>query len=182
MPPRRLLLSVAVSLALHAATLGAGAFAGRQKPPPAPLLHASLRLPASEIQAAAALVKNTLTADETKPEPLPPPAAKAAVRPDPARQSAAAGQRAEKRRIQAAQRRLAEHTYYPPEAIARGIEGDVRLLLVLADDGAVADVHIAASSGHALLDRAAVGAAYAMGRLPGAGARELILPVSFRLR
>ena len=71
---------------------------------------------------------------------------------------------------------------YPPEAIAGNIEGDVRLLLVLSEDGAISDVQIAASSGHAILDNAAIKAAYAMGRLPGVAAREMLLPVSFRLR
>lgn len=82
----------------------------------------------------------------------------------------------------AAQRKLAEHLFYPPEAIARGLEGEVRLLLTLAADGTVEDATVAAGSGHAILDQAAVRAAWAMGRLPGAAAREVILPVVFRLR
>jgi protein TonB len=58
----------------------------------------------------------------------------------------------------------------------------VRLLLVLGEDGAISDVQIASSSGHAMLDNAAIKAAYAMGRLSGVTARQMILPVSFRLR
>lgn len=81
-----------------------------------------------------------------------------------------------------AQRKLAAHLFYPPEAIARGLEGEARLLLTLDDAGRVLEADIAASSGHAVLDRAAVAAAYAMGRLPAAGGRELILPVVFRLQ
>jgi protein TonB len=56
------------------------------------------------------------------------------------------------------------------------------LLLVLSEDGTISDVQIAASSGHAMLDNAAIKAAYAMGRLSGVTARQMILPVSFRLR
>jgi protein TonB len=66
--------------------------------------------------------------------------------------------------------------------VARGIEGEVRLLLTLDGNGAIQDVQVAAGSGHKILDYAAVRAAFAMGRLPEAGAREVILPVVFRLR
>ena len=57
----------------------------------------------------------------------------------------------------------------------------MRLLVRLTPDGRVDDVSVAASSGHAILDNAAIKAAYAMGALPG-GPRELILPVIFQLQ
>jgi protein TonB len=81
-----------------------------------------------------------------------------------------------------AERRLAEHVYYPEEAIARGLEGEVRLLLTLDDSGAIVEAQVADSSGHAILDQAAVRAAHAMGKLTGVARREIILPVRFRLR
>jgi protein TonB len=87
-----------------------------------------------------------------------------------------------KRQVQAAQKKLSQHLYYPPEAIARGIEGEVRLIITLTEDGSIADVNIAASSGHPILDNAAIKAAYATGKLSGATSRELILPVIFRLQ
>jgi protein TonB len=62
------------------------------------------------------------------------------------------------------------------------MEGDVRLILKLSADGTVDDVGIAASSGHPILDNAAIKAAYAMGKLTGVTSRELILPVIFRLQ
>ena len=68
--------------------------------------------------------------------------------------------------------------YYPPEAIAQGLEGEVRLLLRLAEDGRLLAVSVAASSGFP----AALEAAHAMGRIPEAGVRELLLPVVFRLQ
>lgn len=178
MPPRRLLLSIAVSLALHAAVLGAGALKALLKPPPVRVLQASLRLPPVELPPAEPLLKDTLAPEEAKPEPKVEPKPAPTPRPTPAPRPA----KAEKREVQAAQRKIAQHTYYPPEAIARNIEGDVRLLLVLGEDGAISDVQIAASSGHAILDNAAIKAAYAMGRLTGVTAREMILPVSFRLQ
>ncbi|MBI4987639.1 MAG: energy transducer TonB [Rhodocyclales bacterium] len=83
---------------------------------------------------------------------------------------------------EAAQRKLSEVLFYPPEAVARGLEGEVRLLLTLGRDGTIQDAQVAAGSGHRMLDEAAVRAAFAMGSLPEAGAREVILPVVFRLR
>ncbi|MEK7736899.1 MAG: energy transducer TonB, partial [Pseudomonadota bacterium] len=83
---------------------------------------------------------------------------------------------------QAARQKLAEHRFYPPEAIARGLQGEVRLLLTLSPAGDVLEARIAGSSGHPLLDRAATEAVYAMQRLSADGVRELILPVIFRLQ
>lgn len=177
--PRRLSLAFAASLLLHAATVGSGLFRELLRPLPPPVLQATLRLPPAPPAAAEPLLKNTLD-DETPlpaapPEPPPPPPT---ARPTPQPPAA----KADKRQLQAAQRKLAEHLYYPPEAIAAGLEGEARLILTLTADGSVADVQLAASSGHALLDNAAIRAAFAIGRLPGVSTRELILPVIFRLQ
>ena len=74
-----------------------------------------------------------------------------------------------------------QHLYYPPEAVARGLEGEVRLILTLGDDGSIAEVSVATSSGHPFLDKAAIKAAYAMGKVNWAHSHGLILPVIFRL-
>ena len=174
---RHLTLALAASLLLHAAVLGAGAFKALLKPAAPPPLQVALR-PVMPPPPAEPLIKNTLDpepeqpreADRPKP-PNPPPVPHPAAEPKP-----------EKKQVQAAQRKLAEHTFYPPEAIARNLEGEVRVILVLTEDGSIADVQVAASSGHAILDNAAVKAAWAMGRLPGATVRQMILPVSFRLQ
>ncbi len=79
-------------------------------------------------------------------------------------------------------RKLSEVLFYPPEAVARRLEGEVRLLLTLGEDGTILDAQVAAGSGHALLDEAAVKAAFAMGRLPNERQREVLFPVVFRLR
>jgi len=182
MPSRSLLLAYAASLLLHAAVLGAGALQDLVKPAPPRTLQVVLRVPAPPAPPAEALLKNTLDPEPEQPReaarpkpPEPPPAAKPVPRP-------AAEPKPEKKQVQAAQRKLAEHTFYPPEAVARGLEGEVRVILVLTEDGSIADVQVAASSGHAILDNAAVKAAWAMGRLPGASVRQMILPVSFRLQ
>jgi protein TonB len=47
---------------------------------------------------------------------------------------------------------------YPTKAAADRIEGDVLLAAVVRADGAIAEVHVTESSGHPLLDQAAVDA------------------------
>ena len=70
--------------------------------------------------------------------------------------------------------------FYPPEAVARGLEGEAILMLRYGSDGALIDAAIAKSSGHAILDEAALRAIRATPRL-AAGPREMLFPVSFAL-
>ncbi len=183
-PYQRLLFSLALSLIFHGALVGAlegwsrtlrrgevvtpAALYARLLPPPADV-SPERRKPVPE-----PVLKDTLSDADTKPrQPSPPPRAQRS--PAPRASGSPVVQRA-------AQRKLAEHLFYPPEAVARGLEGETRLLLTLDANGNVQDAEIASSSGHRILDQAAVKAAYAMGRLPGAGVREMILPVVFRLQ
>ena len=179
----RLLLALAISLALHASLLTPDLLTPRVAAPQRVALRAQLRAAPQPLTPAAVaappaetLLKNTL-ADKDAPPAAKPPAATVAKPATPAR----ASKDATRRDVNRAQRKLSEHLFYPPDALARGIEGEVRLLVRLTPDGRVFDVSVAASSGHAILDNAAIRAAYAMGALPG-GARELILPVVFQLQ
>ena len=177
--PRRLTLAFALSLAVHGAALLPDFLKRLPAAPPKPPLQAMLRLPpAPEPRPVEPLLKNTLDEEvapkEVEPPPPPPPKpVEPAPKPVP--------KNTQKRDIQIAHRKLSEQQFYPPEAIARNIEGEVRLIIKLAENGTVDDVAIAASSGHAILDNAAIRAAYAMGALTGVTSRELILPVVFRL-
>lgn len=71
---------------------------------------------------------------------------------------------------------------YPLEAVERGLEGDVMVRVFLDDAGNVIDSRLEASSGHALLDAAALRAARTLRALPDSSARETVIPVRFRLR
>ena len=71
---------------------------------------------------------------------------------------------------------------YPREAIERGLEGEALVLLFLDAAGTVIAARLAGSSGHALLDDAAVRAARSLHSLPDSAPREALLPVRFRLR
>jgi periplasmic protein TonB len=178
--PSRLVTAFALSLAVHGALLLPDFLKRLAATPRPPALQATLRLPPAP-SPAEALLKNTLDAEAPPPrrEPPPPPKADLAI---PAPASKAAPKPPPKRELQAAQRKLSQHLFYPAEAVARGLEGEVRLILKLSPGGAIDDVLVAASSGHAVLDNAAIRAAYAMGEISGVSGRELILPVIFRLQ
>ena len=176
--PLRLIIAFALSLAFHGSLLLPELIKRLPVAPPRPALQASLRLPpmpSPVLQPAEPLLKDTIAQDDAIPveEPPPPPPS-----PTPAKQST---KDTLKRDVQIARKKLSKTQFYPPEAIAQNIEGDVRLIIKLSDTGAVDDVIVASSSGHAILDNAAIKAAYAMGKLTGVTSRELILPVIFRL-
>ena len=71
---------------------------------------------------------------------------------------------------------------YPLEAVARGLEGDVMVRVFLDGTGDVIAARLERSSGHALLDEAAVRATRSLRGLPDTMAREALIPVRFRLK
>ncbi len=85
------------------------------------------------------------------------------------------------RATQKAQAALAKFLLYPEEAIAKGLEGEAILLLHLDPAGRILRAEIARSSGHAILDQAALSAAQRIGALPG-NPQQTLLPVAFRLQ
>jgi len=170
MPAHRILFALSLSVSLHLVAFGISDLLCRtqvRKPPsPAAMLDATLRLPLPD-PIVEPVLKDTLTRVDA-PKPV----------------KEVHDQPAGGRRIAevAARRKLARHVFYPEAAVAAGIEGEVRLVLTLDEKGRVRDVQVAGSSGHAILDEAAIRAAYAMGSLPGLDRREVILPVTFQLQ
>ncbi len=78
--------------------------------------------------------------------------------------------------------RLSEEIFYPPEALKRGLEGEVVILVRVGEGGAILDASVASGSGHAMLDEAAVRAVRRLGRLsPSTANRTILLPVRFRI-
>ncbi|MGM0411896.1 MAG: energy transducer TonB [Pseudomonadota bacterium] len=77
---------------------------------------------------------------------------------------------------------LGEHFRYPPVAVRRGWEGEVRLAFRVTAEGDIRDIEVARGSGHAMLDDAARRALQRVARLdPPGRVMELELPVVFRL-
>jgi protein TonB len=164
--PMPLYFALLLSLTLHAALIvGPTWLTAKPRPSAAPSIEARLVLVPAPQAIADAVSTEASSVDSAATSP--PPAAS----PRPMQGSSL-------RRAQAA---LSEHLFYPPEAVARGLEGEVVLLLILADGGKVVSASIARSSGHALLDQAALDAARHIGTLPG-NPRQTLFPVSFRLQ
>ncbi|MEW5890881.1 MAG: TonB family protein [Pseudomonadota bacterium] len=80
-----------------------------------------------------------------------------------------------------AQKVLADSLLYPQEANDQGLEGETIILLQIDGRGNIVRVEVASSSGHPILDRAALAAARHIGRLPGLADAETLLPVRFQL-
>lgn len=191
---RRFLWALSGSMFLHGLVLLIGLFlhgwlrtlpAAEEKAPPAAMrLDATLLSSPEPVPPDEPLLKNTLAearSEKVEPAPTreetpPPPIAPRDALPHPkiARDAPKV--------VREAQLKLAAHMFYPPEAIAQGLEGEARILLELAADGTILEASLAASSGHVLLDQAALNAALAMRRVPASGTTELILPVVFKLQ
>ena len=78
--------------------------------------------------------------------------------------------------------RLSEAILYPSEALRRGLEGEVVILVELGEGGRILGAEIASGSGHAMLDDAAVRAVRRLGTLgPSTAHRTILLPVRFRI-
>jgi len=84
--------------------------------------------------------------------------------------------------LEHATQQMSHELLYPQEAIARGLQGEALVLLFLDEAGNVIAARLEESSGHALLDDAAVRAARMLRALPAGAPREALLPVRFRLR
>lgn len=158
----RLFLALLSSLALHLALLAAPALWRAAPPAPPPRLEVTLSPPETpELKEPPLPSAVNTEADSPLPEPTPRLATGGTLR--------------------RAQGALSKHLFYPPQAVAQGLEGDVVVLLELAPDGRILKASVATGSGHALLDDAALDAARRIGRLPG-NPRQMLLPVSFRLQ
>jgi protein TonB len=78
--------------------------------------------------------------------------------------------------------RLSETILFPPEALERGLEGEVTLLVQLGEGGRILDATIASGSGHRILDEAAIRAVLKLGTLGSSSAnKSIVLPVRFRI-
>lgn len=72
--------------------------------------------------------------------------------------------------------------FYPAEAIARGLQGEAHVLLVIDEAGNVVATRLEQGSGHAILDEAALRAGRSLKSLPADAPRQTVLPIRFRLK
>ncbi len=176
----KLASALAFSILLHAAVIAAGVQALAPKAPamhPAPAeLKVSLREPLA-LPAAPAPAPPLLLPPQASPRNASAVVAVSAARPQPDSPRPLQGLAAS-----SAAEQLQRELPYPPEAIERGLEGEALVLLFLDASGTVIAARLEASSGHVLLDDAAVRAARSLRSLPASAPREALLPVRFRLR
>ena len=154
-------VALLLSLALHAAVIVAPIWLAARPPTPGASIEARL-IPPPATTAEAVSTEAGDSATIPRPPATPPHTLQGSS-------------------LRRAQTALSKHLFYPPEAVARGLEGEVLLLLTLADSGQLVSAVVARSSGHALLDQAGLDAARRIGALPG-NPRQTLFPVSFRLR
>lgn len=182
--------ALAVSLILHAGLIAFGTRLAALLPPVTRPSFAPLKVrlaePASVPVAQPALLMTQDTAPEARPAAsrVAEPVVKRPTRPGPVpRADAPAGVpvlRGEAGRTAATQ--IARELFYPLEAIERGLEGETLVLLFLDASGNAVAARIETSSGHAILDEAAVRAARTLRSLPDNAPREALVPVRFTLR
>ena len=77
---------------------------------------------------------------------------------------------------------MAQGDFYPAAAIAEGLQGEVLVLLLLDASGNVTAARVEQSSGHPLLDAAALRAVRALRGLPADAPRQAMQAVRFKLR
>ncbi|HEX8989599.1 MAG TPA: TonB family protein [Rhodocyclaceae bacterium] len=165
----RLAVALLLSVLFHAAILGGEV----------------LVRPRAPVRAAAHPIQATLVAPVPQPAALiapeaPRPVSRARDVPKPARRDGP-GRFTAVDAAKLAQQQIARQLLYPREAIARGFEGEATVRLFFDDSGAAIAARLESSSGHSILDEAAVAAA-AKVRVPTGAPAEVLVPVRFRLR
>jgi len=181
-------LALGVSLLVHLGGLALGELALRflTLPGPKSPLVLEVRFKEArplEIAPPPRVIKNTL--DEYREPPAARP--RTGPPPEPARRTVARlappAEPLPEKDLDATLERLSDTLLYPPEALRRGLEGEVVLLIDLDDGGRILGASVASSSGHAILDDAAMRAALRLGSLgPGSAGKAILLPVRFRIQ
>ena len=151
------------ALELARSVLTARLEAREAEPPPKPV--------ATEEPVIKSKVEEPMKAEITKPRP-----------PRPKERRAEKAEQLSGQQLEDALAQLADKLLYPPEAIKHGLQGETVVLLDIGEGGRIASALVASSSGHAVLDQAALRAVRQVGSLsPTLAGRSILLPVRFRL-
>jgi protein TonB len=177
----RLFAALALSLTLHLLPFVPAVDFGQKKTPTVAFMVAELRPPP------AAPTAPPLTLPEPpKPAATEAPKASAPEKPAKPRPEPSNPTKAPKTWTQTVRDHLkkldAAGQFYPAEAIAQGLQGEVDVLLVIDEAGKVVAARVEQGSGHPILDEAALRAVRSLQSLPADAPRQVVLPVRFRLR
>ena len=177
----RLFAALALSLTLHLLPFVPNFDFGQKMPPTVAFTVAELRPP----PAAPATPPLSLP-EPPKPAAGEAPKANAPEKPAKPRSDPKTAAQAPKTWTQAVREHLkkldAAGQFYPAEAIAQGLQGQVDVLLIIDETGKVSAARVEQGSGHAILDEAALRAVRSLQSLPADAPRQVVLPVRFRLR
>ena len=173
----RLLLALAASLMLHILPLIAQLIPAPPPPPKAPPIEATLRPPPpAPLPPPPPLTLPEPPKPSTIPPKPPPPKPEQREKPPVAAKTWTQAIRQHLKKLDDSGQ------FYPEEAIARGLEGEVLVLIIIDESGRVTAARIEQGSGHRILDDAALRAVRSLRSLPADAPREALLPVRFRLR
>ena len=173
----RLLLALAASLLLHILPLIAQLIPASPPPPKAPPIEATLRSPPpAPLPPPPPLTLPEPPKPSTIPPKPPPPKPEQREKPPVAAKTWTQAIRQHLKKLDDSGQ------FYPEEAIARGLEGEVLVLIIIDESGRVTAARIEQGSGHRILDDAALRAVRSLRSLPADAPREALLPVRFRLR
>ncbi|MGB8883013.1 MAG: energy transducer TonB [Azonexus sp.] len=173
----RLLLALAASLLLHILPLIAQLIPPSPPSPKAPLIEATLRPPPPvPLPPPPPLTLPEPPKPSTIPPKPPPPKPEQREKPPVAAKTWTQAIRQHLKKLDDSGQ------FYPEEAIARGLEGEVLVLIIIDESGRVTAARIEQGSGHRILDDAALRAVRSLRSLPADAPREALLPVRFRLR
>ncbi|MGB8251555.1 MAG: energy transducer TonB, partial [Azonexus sp.] len=157
----RLLLALAASLLLHILPLIAQLIPASPPPPKAPPIEATLRPPPP---VPLPLPPPLTLPEQPKPSAIPPKP------PPPKPEQREKPPVAAKTWTQAIRQHLKKlddsGQFYPEEAIARGLEGEVLVLIIIDESGRVTAARVEQGSGHRILDDAALRAVRSLRSLP----------------
>jgi protein TonB len=173
----RLLLALAASLLLHILPLIAQLIPASPPSPKARLIEATLRPPPPvPLPPPPPLTLPEPPKPSTIPPKPPPPKPEQREKPPVAAKTWTQAIRQHLKKLDDSGQ------FYPEEAIARGLEGEVLVLIIIDESGRVTAARIEQGSGHRILDDAALRAVRSLRSLPADAPREALLPVRFRLR
>jgi len=170
----RLVMALMVSVLLHLLPFLSALIRQQPPPPTPPPSGLSARLLPPPLPAQVPLALPEQPRQESRASPPPPPQGKAKAQGRP---------RNWQEEVSRQLRKQAEQgLFYPAEAIAQGLQGEVLVLLIIGENGQVSAARVEQGSGHRILDDAALRAVRALHSLPADAPRETLLPVRFNLR
>lgn len=179
---RLLFLAIVGSILFHALPFLPELISVPEKPSTAPAMQVRLQPPPEATRPPVTSVPLLLPEQPPQPpqEKTPPPPAKAEPK---ARKTLPTAPQTWKQAMRQQFKKLQDKgLFYPEEARRQGIEGDVLVLLIIDPSGNVVAARVEQSSGHRILDEAALQAVRSLRSLPADAPQESLLPVRYRLR